>query len=1174
MYESRADSDTVSQSHIVVTTLQSDVLGASQSVGATTSSSSETRRVSSTSEEHHNLPDSGNGSARGAHSSPEDVTWLFQPTTARPFLGFDDPTLERRYVLYDNSRLWKRLLVCSSPFAFVFPLFYLGNTDVSYSWEFPIVLANSIIVMGCAAAIFGVRVAYQHVDPLRMAAWHERIGCFITSSVFIAHFITTFDFTDVCVHSGRLSNVRNETATQTLHRCHSLRPPDYGVVFVYYFLVGVRVKWAVPLSVMTYAVAFAALPFSTVVDSRAQIASRGVLMFGIFAVATALSYWREATLRHGFLQEVALRRAEHRARQYTARIDALVKSLLPPSVLQRLAAQRQHHGNGAVAIFDATDECTVSVTTVGGFAEWCCRRPSVEVAQMLFAVVSLFDDAAKRRGVDKIATFGDAYWAVSGLLDACDDHATRICALALDMTDAFAHENRCAQKPWKGLASRCGVASGTTYGMVLGSHQISYETLGPAHDAARRLALLAPVGRVLVASSTHVALQAIAAESFRLVSLSGGDDDTPIGFVLSRRSCLREADGGGGNPGASPSSTALVSFVDVVSNDEAGTSSVDRRVVARALLVDAARGSCVMRVAAPGSGGVEDRGKYSDLSLERSDPPCAPAAAHERLKPFDAAEVVPQKGRCSCVTGFGEPREAEFQAFDVVEKTIPRRVVSAAQGLLALVFAVGLVVESGGFDRSIAVSVALLAVGALLSAAHIVVAFSLGVANPSSSNPAAGKKDDDTTATHVAATFTPLRAVAFYVALLVARCVMALASAFVPDGSLQSCAWALVWPCFNLNLYNTPARLPRWVSAALTTLFAIVAAASSPALSLADNLSWIVLGPTVNVIVEHLLNRFDRELFLKSLQTKVALASAADEESFLRSVLERTAPRHAVVDLMSLADAGRRCAADHEDGGPGLITHDLSRITVCFLKLADTNPDGSTSLSNMAALHVELDELLRDCPATAKIRILGSSVMLAAGLPEKLPLNSSSGNNGESERDDTTEGEACGQLLAFALRCMFSPRQVARQDSSPSAAVAASLPATPSSGDTSSGDTSSGGDTGSPQYLAVSCGIHTGPLTAAIFGSRRMTYDLVGDTVNAAHRCWMTAPGGVLHVTSAAVAAARTAQPLVTEREAAAGRREVTMVGKGSIPVVALDRRPRPPIATTTTTTLPFPFRS
>ncbi|KAG8327061.1 Soluble guanylate cyclase 88E [Homalodisca vitripennis] len=61
----------------------------------------------------------------------------------------------------------------------------------------------------------------------------------------------------------------------------------------------------------------------------------------------------------------------------------------------------------------------------------------MEVVSMLNAMYSIFDTLTERNRVYKVETIGDAYMVVSGAPQSEDNHAEKVCDMALDMVEAI-----------------------------------------------------------------------------------------------------------------------------------------------------------------------------------------------------------------------------------------------------------------------------------------------------------------------------------------------------------------------------------------------------------------------------------------------------------------------------------------------------------------------------------------------------------------------------------------------------------------------------------------------------------------------------------------------------------------------------------------------------------------
>jgi hypothetical protein len=74
-------------------------------------------------------------------------------------------------------------------------------------------------------------------------------------------------------------------------------------------------------------------------------------------------------------------------------------------------------------IADLFTDTTVMFADIAGFTAWSSVREPYQVFELLEAIYAEFDAVARKRGVFKVETIGDAYVAVTGLPEPRADHA-------------------------------------------------------------------------------------------------------------------------------------------------------------------------------------------------------------------------------------------------------------------------------------------------------------------------------------------------------------------------------------------------------------------------------------------------------------------------------------------------------------------------------------------------------------------------------------------------------------------------------------------------------------------------------------------------------------------------------------------------------------------------------
>jgi class 3 adenylate cyclase len=204
--------------------------------------------------------------------------------------------------------------------------------------------------------------------------------------------------------------------------------------------------------------------------------------------------------RRLYLQRQRLRREVEQRRLIQERLEAsrrrnlaLLYNALPGAVvlqLQRSPHQRPaRHHPGATLLF----------ADIVGFTTLARRLSAPQLLRLLDALFSAFDAVAERRGLEKIKTIGDAYFAAAGLSTAERRPAARAAGMALDLRRAAAETGRRWGLP---LVLRTGLHTGPVVSGVLGQKRFAFDLWGDAVNIASRLQAAAPRGGILVSEQT------------------------------------------------------------------------------------------------------------------------------------------------------------------------------------------------------------------------------------------------------------------------------------------------------------------------------------------------------------------------------------------------------------------------------------------------------------------------------------------------------------------------------------------------------------------------------------------------------------------------------------------------------------------------------------------------
>jgi class 3 adenylate cyclase len=237
---------------------------------------------------------------------------------------------------------------------------------------------------------------------------------------------------------------------------------------------------------MVWFVAFVALvAVSGAADSRlaasashipagVEVAFFALNVIGVTATAwVLLQYFVRA--RERAMSELA---RQHRALTLEqAKSERLLLNVLPGPVAARLKDD-----DGIIA--DACAEVTVLFADIVGFTPLSERLAADELVSVLDRVFARWDALAKKHGVEKIKTIGDAYMVAAGVPLPRADHSEVIAALALDMGPELACV---ASETGLPLQVRIGIDSGPVIAGVIGRAKFIYDLWGDTVNTASRM---------------------------------------------------------------------------------------------------------------------------------------------------------------------------------------------------------------------------------------------------------------------------------------------------------------------------------------------------------------------------------------------------------------------------------------------------------------------------------------------------------------------------------------------------------------------------------------------------------------------------------------------------------------------------------------------------------------
>ncbi|MBU1212995.1 MAG: adenylate/guanylate cyclase domain-containing protein [Alphaproteobacteria bacterium] len=227
----------------------------------------------------------------------------------------------------------------------------------------------------------------------------------------------------------------------------------------------------------------------------------------------------QASITTGVLIAATVYYAFSLAEAAKAETDALLRSILPDSIVSRIKA------NPGRAIADSHENAAILFTDISGFVALAREMGPERIVALLNEIVSEFDALADVHGVEKIKTIGDAYMAAAGIPVPVDDPAVRLARLAIDMQKVIV---RIRERHGIELSMRVGLAAGPVMAGIIGTHKFTYDVWGDAVNLAARLENKSNPGSILVCPRCQRELaHAFRLESHGVIDIKGvGEQET------------------------------------------------------------------------------------------------------------------------------------------------------------------------------------------------------------------------------------------------------------------------------------------------------------------------------------------------------------------------------------------------------------------------------------------------------------------------------------------------------------------------------------------------------------------------------------------------------------------------------------------------------------------------
>ena len=149
------------------------------------------------------------------------------------------------------------------------------------------------------------------------------------------------------------------------------------------------------------------------------------------------------------------------------------------------------------------DEVSILFADIVDFTEFSSNLTAAELVGVLNEVFSIFDELVTQHNCEKISTLGDCYFCVSGCPEPAPDHADNCVEMGLAIVEALADFRRRTSLP---IEMRVGIHTGSVFCGVMGTKRFKFDVWSRDVRIAGHIESIAKPGRVLVSSSTKACL--------------------------------------------------------------------------------------------------------------------------------------------------------------------------------------------------------------------------------------------------------------------------------------------------------------------------------------------------------------------------------------------------------------------------------------------------------------------------------------------------------------------------------------------------------------------------------------------------------------------------------------------------------------------------------------------
>lgn len=189
---------------------------------------------------------------------------------------------------------------------------------------------------------------------------------------------------------------------------------------------------------------------------------------------------------------LSLRQAHRKVEIEQEKSERLLLNILPESVARELK-------DSGVSKPQHFDNVTFFFSDFVGFTALSSEVEPEELIEQLNELFTEFDNIMEENGCERIKTIGDAYFAVSGMPTAHEDHAVNIVKAAMKILSFLETYREETGRSWQ---VRIGIHSGSAVGAIVGTKKYIYDVFGDSVNTASRMESNSEPGRINISQTT------------------------------------------------------------------------------------------------------------------------------------------------------------------------------------------------------------------------------------------------------------------------------------------------------------------------------------------------------------------------------------------------------------------------------------------------------------------------------------------------------------------------------------------------------------------------------------------------------------------------------------------------------------------------------------------------